>query len=62
MPSMVVDRRPRREGFSEARCMVLDHTFPGSPTDRPPAIHLCVIERWLDITSQLRPAGHRTCT
>ncbi|GHG65433.1 hypothetical protein GCM10018779_36100 [Streptomyces griseocarneus] len=52
MPSMVVERRPRREDFSEP-CTAIDRTFPPGPvTRRDPgtAVHLPVTGRSVVIT------------
>ncbi|QEV54229.1 hypothetical protein CP981_23635 [Streptomyces platensis] len=49
MPPMVVERRPRREDFSEP-CTVLDRTFRADDLKRAPGVHLHVTIRCLVVT------------
>ncbi|TVL90210.1 hypothetical protein CD790_23265 [Streptomyces sp. SAJ15] len=48
MAPMVVERRPRREDFSEP-CTMSDRTFFTNASDRAPAIHRAVTSRRLSI-------------
>ncbi|TJZ52946.1 S46 family peptidase [Streptomyces piniterrae] len=57
MPPMVVERRPRREDFSEP-CTVFDRTFLADDLSQPPGVHLYVTIRCADVTHKFR-AGRK---